>query len=103
MAQTPEKKVKADVVKILKEVEAYYFYPFSAGYGRSGVPDIVACHKGKFISIECKAGNNTTTALQDREGKNIRLAGGLWFVINEHNQDLLRVYFKLIKEDRKLR
>ena len=52
---TPEKKVKNKVVAILKEHKAYYFYPMTGGYGRSGVPDIVGCYRGIFFGIECKA------------------------------------------------
>jgi len=90
MASTPEKKVKDAVTKILKEYNAYYFYPATGGFGRSGVPDIVACFRGHFIGIECKAGNNTTTALQDRELTNIEKAGGRAMVINEDNIEVVR-------------
>ena len=87
MAQTPEKKVKDKVVKILKEHNVYYFFPATHGFGRSGVPDIVCCHKGRFIAFECKAGGNKTTALQDREIEGIRSAGGEALIINEDNVD----------------
>jgi len=90
MATTPEKKVKNDVTKILKEYNAYYFYPATGGFGRSGVPDIVACFRGQFIGIECKAGTNTTTALQDRELASIALAGGHAIIINESNIEEVR-------------
>lgn len=90
MATTPEKKVKDKVVKILKELDVYYFFPATHGYGRSGVPDIVCCYEGKFIAFECKAGGNTTTALQDRELEAIRKAGGTAHVINESNIDFVR-------------
>jgi Holliday junction resolvase len=90
MAATPEKKVKDAVTKILKEYNAYYFYPATGGFGRSGVPDIVACFRGHFIGIECKAGNNTTTALQDRELAKIEEAGGRAMVINEDNIEVVR-------------
>ena len=50
---TPEKKVKKKVVALLLKYSSYYFYPVTAGYGASGVPDIVACVQGKFIGIEC--------------------------------------------------
>lgn len=89
MAATPEKKVKARVEAMLKEAGAYYFFPATHGYGRSGVPDIVACLKGQFIGIECKAGRGTTTALQDRELSRIRAAGGVALVIHEGNFDVL--------------
>ena len=91
---TPEGKVKVAVVKLLHRYNAYYFFPATHGYGRSGVPDIVCCIKGKFIAIECKAGKNTTTALQDREINRIRTAEGHAMVVNEHNIDLLEQVLK---------
>ena len=90
MAATPEKKVKEKVVKVLKEMGAYYFYPFTGGYGRSGVPDIIGCYKGRFFGIECKAGKNKTTALQDREISLIHNAEGVAWVVNEENRDICR-------------
>jgi Holliday junction resolvase len=85
MAQTPEKKVKAKVVKHLKELGAYYFYPVTGGYGSSGVPDIVGCYRGTFFGIECKAGNNKPTALQEKNLADITRAGGIALVVNEEN------------------
>jgi Holliday junction resolvase len=85
MAMTPEKKVKNAVAKHLKEIGAYYFFPATGGYGRSGVPDIVGCYEGKFFGIECKAGNNTTTALQKLELEKIEKSAGIAMVVNEDN------------------
>ena len=51
---------------------------------------IVACHCGKFIGIECKAGSNKPTALQERELNRILNAGGEAYVINEENIEQLR-------------
>ena len=85
MALTPEAKVKKKVVAQLKELGAYYFYPVTGGYGQSGVPDIVGCYHGVFFGIECKAGKNKPTALQDKNLKQIRNAGGLDLIVNEDN------------------
>tara|TARA_B100000927_G_C16057679_1_gene305809 strand:- start:78 stop:362 length:285 start_codon:yes stop_codon:yes gene_type:complete len=82
---TPEAKVKKKVVQILKQHGAYYFYPVTGGYGRSGVPDIIACYKGRFIGIECKAGTNKPTALQQKNLTDIELADGIALVVNEEN------------------
>ena len=91
MAMTPEAKVKKVVSKQLKELQEqfklYYFYPATGGYGRSGVPDIVGCYKGMFFGIECKAGKNTPTALQEKNLRDIEKAGGIQVVINEENMD----------------
>ena len=82
---TPEKKVKNQVVNVLKSFGAYYFYPVAGGYGVSGVPDIVGCYKGKFFAIECKAGKGKTTALKDRNIAQIIGQGGYAIVVNESN------------------
>lgn len=89
MALTPEKKVKDKCVKLLKAYDAYYFFPATHGYGRSGVPDIICCIAGKFLAIECKAGDNKPTALQEKEMADIRKRGGLAIVINESNLTML--------------
>ena len=85
MAMTPEGKVKKKIVEQLKTLGCYYFFPATGGYGKSGVPDIVGCYKGKFFGIECKAGKNTPTALQEKNLSDIALAGGVAAVVNELN------------------
>ena len=93
MAMTPEAKVKKKVVAQLKEMGAYYFYPVTGGYGFSGVPDIVGCYKGIFFGIECKAGSNKPTALQDKNLTDIRNQKGIAVVINEKNMSSVRNLF----------
>ncbi len=90
---TPEAKVKKKVVAILKKHEAYYFYPVTGGYGRSGVPDVIACHDGRFIGIECKAGSNKPTPLQQKNLDDIQAAGGVALVINEDNINTVEKLF----------
>ena len=84
---TPEAKVKKKVVDVLKKNGAYYFFPATGGYGRSGVPDIVCCYRGVFVAIECKAGTNKPTPLQEAEMGKIRQAQGFVLVVNEDNID----------------
>ena len=97
MAQTPEKKVKDKVVKILKSYGVYYFFPATHGYGRSGVPDIICCVNGHFFAIECKAGNNKPTALQIREIETIRRNNGVAVVVDETNWDMVRELVRKLK------
>jgi len=87
---TPEAKVKKVVVNQLRNLGAYYFYPVTGGYGRSGVPDIVGCYQGKFFGIECKAGNNTPTPLQQINLDDIEKQDGIALVINEKNMHSVR-------------
>jgi len=95
MASTPEAKVKSKVVAILKAHGVYYFFPVMSGFGRSGIPDIICCYKGRFLAIECKAGDNDPTPLQLREINAIVDAGGTALVIRENNVELLHAFFAL--------
>lgn len=78
-----EKWVKQQVVKMLKERHLYYFFPVAGAYTSIGVPDIVACIRGRFVGIECKAGNNRPTELQLRNLEAIRDNDGIALVVNE--------------------
>jgi Holliday junction resolvase len=98
MAATPESRVKKQVVEILKREGVYYFYPVTGGFGRSGVPDIVCCLNGRFFGIECKAGTNKPTALQEAEMARIRLAGGKTLVVNETNLNDVKELVAWIKK-----
>ena len=85
MAMTPEAKVKKRVREMLDKLGIYHFSPPGMGLGRAGIPDIIACYNGHFVAIECKAGTNKPTPLQERELNRIMNAGGEAFVVNEDN------------------
>jgi len=85
MAKTPEGEIKDQVRKILDEMKAYYFFPAANGYGRTGIPDVIACVGGHFVGIECKAGSKQPTALQQRELDNIEKAEGTGLIVNADN------------------
>lgn len=93
---TPEGKVKAKAVALLKAAGAYYFFPVTGGFGKSGVPDIVACVRGHFLGIECKAGKGKTTALQDFNLKQIGDAGGWPLIVNEENLGELEILLMML-------
>ena len=97
---TPEAKVKKAVKKMLDDRGAYYFMPATGGYGRSGVPDIVGCHKGIFFGIECKAGDNQPTALQLRELDKIQMHEGYISIVNEKNLLQVEVMLDCIEAER---
>lgn len=94
MPRTPEGKVKDACVALLTKHAAYYFFPVMGGYGRAGIPDIIACHNGRFLAVECKAGYNKTTPLQEREIAAIHKAGGAAMVIREDTLSMLEAWLK---------
>ena len=89
---TPEGAVKKKVKALLKEAGAYYVMPVTGGYGNSGAPDFIVCHKGIFLGIECKAGTNQATALQLSNLDAISRCGGVAMVVREKDIDHLREF-----------
>jgi pantoate kinase len=98
MAATPEAKVKAKIKKILKDNGVYYAMPIGTGYGNSGVPDFLCCVNGNFLAIEAKAGKGTTTALQEKNLREIKEAGGTAAVIAEAQLEYLEQLIQLMKQ-----
>lgn len=82
MATTPEGKVKAKVKALLREHGAYWHCPVQNGMGAPSL-DFIGCHRGAYYGIETKAGNKRPTPRQETTIEQIRLAGGLAFVVNE--------------------
>jgi len=85
MAMTPERRVKAQVRKVLDKLGAYYVMPVTGGYGNSGAPDFLVCLHGRYVGIECKAGKNTTTPLQEKNLRLIERSGGIALIVNDDN------------------
>lgn len=94
MASTPEAKVKAKIKAILKAHGVYYAMPIGTGYGNSGVPDFLCCVNGKFVAIEAKAGKGETTALQKKNIREIKDAGGDAWVVRETNIESFEAWMK---------
>ena len=84
---TPEGRVKEQVKRWLKARGCWYYMPMQNGMGRSGIPDFVCCFpwlNGRLVAIETKAPGKrgTTTPNQDREIRQINMAGGVAVVID---------------------
>lgn len=86
--RTPEGFEKDDICKYLVGVCAWFFRTYAAGFGRSGIPDIIACvpivitadmvgmRVGVFTSIEVKREGKEPTKLQDARMAEIRDSSG---------------------------
>jgi hypothetical protein len=97
-ALTPEGKVKAKVVKLLKAMDIWYFFPANNGFGKSGIPDIIAIVSGEFVGIEVKSATGKPTELQKICGREIEKAGGTWVVVSD---DITLMALEAIIENRR--
>jgi hypothetical protein len=95
---TPEGKVKRKVVEVLKKHEVWYFFPANNGFGKSGIPDIIAIVDGHFVGIEVKSATGKPTELQKICGRQIEEAGGTWLVVSN---DVTLEVLDVVIENRK--
>lgn len=101
MAATPESKVKARCVDIIKRHGAYHFFPAQNGYGISGTFDICCVLNGYFIGIECKAtSKNRPTGLQSRNAAKTLAAGAPVLLIHADNTGVLDALLKKIANEK---
>ena len=95
---TPEGKVKTQLVKMLKEMKVWYFFPANNGFGKSGLPDVIICWYGRFIGVEVKSPKGKPTELQLRCGEDIQGAGGVWRVVrNDDDIRALASYLMIVR------
>jgi hypothetical protein len=100
MGMTPEAKVKKALDKMLKAEGVFFFAPQAGIYGRSGIPDRIACIEGLFVGIECKAPDTKykVTALQKKAIDDITASGGKCFVVwNDEMIDVVRQWIAGVK------
>ena len=70
-----EQQIQKQIIQYLESIGAYTIKVVTAN--KSGVPDIQACLKGKWISIECKVPGEQPEPLQFHHLSQIQKAGGL--------------------------
>lgn len=73
-----EKKFENKIKETLHSRGAWRVKFFANAFTPSGIPDILACYRGRFIGIEVKGGSSYgLTDLQKYNLKKIREAGGI--------------------------
>ena len=77
---------EADLITTIKKYlatlpETFARKEHGGQYGTAGIPDIIVCHRGRFIALEAKVGKNQPTKLQAVTIEQIRKAGGTAAVV----------------------
>lgn len=88
--------VKKEIKRLFKNYNIWFFMPNAGMYGSSGIPDFIACYKGKLITVEAKFGNNKPTPLQETRMKEIREHGGIAVWVNEEKLEQLEALLRKI-------
>jgi hypothetical protein len=95
LSKKPESLIQLAIQKALrKEFKGCYVRKIHGGeFTPSGMPDLICCIDGLFISIEVKTLETMEkeNKLQDAEAKEIRKAGGVYFKACAVNQAIYDV------------
>ena len=77
-----ESEIVKQIKEYLKTVKGCFFWKEHGGqFGTAGIPDIIVCYKGRFITFEVKTEVGKTTVLQAVTHNRIRAAGGIAEVV----------------------
>lgn len=70
------------IKKYLKTVPDLFFWKEHGGqYGTAGIPDVIACYRGRFLAFEVKTQQGKPTVLQQVTVRRILQAGGYAMVV----------------------
>ena len=77
---------EADLITTIKKYlatlpETFAWKEHGGQYGTAGIPDIIVCHRGRFIALEAKVGKNTPTKLQTMTIEQIRKTGNTTTIV----------------------
>ena len=73
-----EKDTVRSIVGYLKTLPQTFVWKEHGGmYGTAGIPDVICCHKGRFIAFEVKTETGKATLLQEITLRRITEAGGI--------------------------
>lgn len=81
-----ENTIVGAITRELDKRGAWHVNIHGAGVGRNGVPDILACHLGQFLAIECKQERGRASKLQEWELERVACAGGTAIVARTIDQ-----------------
>jgi len=71
-----ERDIQKKIVKFLVSKGAYVVKQHGSMYTRAGIPDLLICHKGRFLAIEVKRAEGILTDLQKYHLEQIKKASG---------------------------
>lgn len=97
--QTPEGKVKKELLKLLDQFgeRCFYYMPVQNGMGQTGIPDVMAIINGVPFAFECKATpKQKPTTLQAFALQKIHKSGGLAWIVDNESISLVEIFFEHI-------
>ena len=86
MTVKSETRLVKRIMDILRQNDVFCFKVHGSPFQMSGLPDIVGCHRGRFIAIEVKITGKEPSPLQYQRLKQINRCGGFAFWVNTESK-----------------
>lgn len=71
-----ESVFQRQIIQYLRASGDYVFKVVGSPMQQRGTPDLLVCHQGLFVAIECKIPGENPSKLQEVEIRKVRQAGG---------------------------
>lgn len=77
-----ERDIVAAILRLLKKTPECFAWKEHGGmYGTAGIPDVIACYRGRFVAFEVKTPTGRLTKLQEVTIQRINAAKGQAFKV----------------------
>lgn len=77
-----ERDIVAAILRLLKKTPECFAWKEHGGmYGTAGIPDVIACYRGRFVAFEVKTPTGKLTKLQENTIQRINAAKGQAFKV----------------------
>ena len=90
-----ERDIVASIMRFLKNEGSCFVWKTHGNQFSAGIPDIVACVRGRFVAFEVKRPGCKPTKLQEATLRRIGAAGGVAAVV--HSVDEARATLENVK------
>ena len=82
-----ENNITKHIKDFLKSKDIWHVKYFANAFTSVGIPDILACVKGRFVGIEVKTNVGKLSEIQKYQGERLQKSGGLWYCVRPSNFD----------------
>jgi Holliday junction resolvase len=100
MSTQPEAQLSREIMDYIRARGGWAIKIHGGPLTTAGVPDIVACYRGRYLALETKMPGNKATPVQLHRMRQIRKAGGIAQVVRS-KEDISKLLNELYYEDAK--
>jgi len=95
-----ENNITKRIKDFLKSKDIWHVKYFANAFTAVGVPDILACVRGRFVGIEIKTEVGKLSKMQEYQGEKICQSGGYWFCVRPSTFEDFKYAIEMLLEEK---